>query len=134
MVGTRAPCTSTRTPGRTSMRRCTSTAVTRPIDEMPLESCMGEAHVVDLSGFPERGLIGVGDLGRVADAFVRGDSLLLFTGWSKHFEDRDYYRGNFPRVSEGLATWCAEQGVKMLGVEPPSVADVNDLPRGDAHP
>mgnify|MGYP001812420491 CR=1 FL=1 len=99
----------------------------RTVDEMPLESCMGEAHVVDLSGFPERGLIGVEDLGHVADAFVRGDSLLLFTGWSKHFEDRDYYRGNFPRVSEGLATWCAEQGVKMLGVEPPSVADVHDL-------
>ena len=100
----------------------------KTVEQMSLESCMGPAHLIDLSGFPARRLIEVEDLGRVADIFVRGESLLLFTGWSKHFEDREYYRGQFPRVSEGLATWCAERGVKMLGVEPPSVADVNDLP------
>ena len=89
---------------------------------------MGSAHVIDLGGFPERQLIKVSDLGRVADEFERGESLLLRTGWSKHFEEREYYRDNFPRISEELATWCAENGVKLLGVEPPSVADVNNLP------
>ena len=85
------------------------------------------AHVVDLGGFPEADSIGVEDLGGTVEVFERGDSLLLHTGWSRHFEEREYYRNRFPRVSEELATWCAEQGVKMLGVEPPSVADVNDL-------
>ena len=55
-------------------------------------------------------------------------SLLLHTGWSRHFEDDEYYRGQFPRIGEELAEWCADRGVKMLGVEPPSVADVHDLP------
>lgn len=99
----------------------------KTVDEMPLESCMGEAHVVDLGGFPECQLIEVEDLGSVVDRFKSGESLLLHTGWSKHFEEREYYRNKFPRVSESLATWCAEKGVKMLGVEPPSVADVNNL-------
>lgn len=99
----------------------------KTVDQMPLESCMGTAHVVDLGGFPERELIGVTDLGRVADDFERGESILLRTGWSRHFEERTYYRDNFPRISEGLARWCADRGVKMLGVEPPSVADVNNL-------
>ncbi|MEL6274659.1 MAG: cyclase family protein, partial [Bacteroidota bacterium] len=27
-----------------------------------------------------------------------------------------------------LAKWCVQKKVKMLGVEPPSVADVNNLP------
>ena len=35
------------------------------------------------------------------------------------------YRDGLPRISEELATWCVEHGVRMLGVEPPSVADVN---------
>jgi kynurenine formamidase len=26
-----------------------------------------------------------------------------------------------------LARWCVEKGVRMLGVEPPSVADVNNI-------
>ena len=100
----------------------------KSIDEMSLASCMGPAHVIDLSGIPSRAVIGVEDLGKVADEFKPGESLLLFTGWSKHFEDREYYRDQFPRIGEDLALWCAEHGVKMLGVEPPSVADVNHLP------
>ncbi len=100
----------------------------KAIDKIPVDSCMGIAHVVDLGGFPERQLITVEDLGKVAENFERGESLLLHTGWSKHFEEREYYHDNFPRVSEELATWCAQKGVKMLGVEPPSVADVNNLP------
>ena len=26
-----------------------------------------------------------------------------------------------------MARWCVEKGVRVLGVEPPSVADVNDI-------
>lgn len=99
----------------------------KTIDQIPLDACMGVAHVIDLGGFPERALIRVEDLGRVADEFKAGESLLLHTGWSRHFEEREYYRGNFPRISDELATWCADSGVKILGVEPPSVADVHNL-------
>ena len=37
-------------------------------------------------------------------------------------------RDGLPRISEALATWCVENRVKLLGVEPPSVADVNNKP------
>jgi kynurenine formamidase len=52
---------------------------------------------------------------------------LLKTGWSRHVGNPQYYRDNFPRISEELARWCVERGVRVLGVEPPSVADVNNL-------
>ncbi len=42
-------------------------------------------------------------------------------------DDGDYYRRAFPRISEELASWCADHQVTALGVEPPSVADVFDL-------
>ena len=33
-----------------------------------------------------------------------------------------------PRISEEFALWCVEEKVAVLGVEPPSVADVTNLP------
>jgi arylformamidase len=41
-------------------------------------------------------------------------------------DELQYYRDNLPRVAEDLARWCVERKVKLLGVEPPSVADVNN--------
>lgn len=99
----------------------------RTVDGIALRNCMGPAHVVNLDGVAPKSLIEVNHLGGVAEHFAAGESLLLRTGWSAHFEQRDYYRGEFPRISEGLAQWCVEKGVRMLGVEPPSVADVHNL-------
>ena len=101
---------------------------TKTIEQIPLDRFMGNAHVVDLSHLTPKALITVADLGSTADIFAPDDSLLLATGWSQHVSDPDYYRDNFPRISEELALWCVAKKVKMLGVEPPSVADVNNLP------
>jgi kynurenine formamidase len=96
------------------------------IDQIPLEQCMGPAWVVDLTGIEPRALIQVDDLGPVQDKFRAGDGLLLRTGWSQR-ADNPAYRNALPRISLELAQWCVDKGVRMLGVEPPSVADVNDI-------
>jgi arylformamidase len=96
------------------------------IDQHRLERCMGKAWVVPLDGIQASALITVADLGSVAQSFRRGESLLLRTLWSRHVEDPKLYRDGLPRISEELAHWCAERGVKLLGVEQPSVADVNN--------
>ena len=72
-------------------------------------------------------LLEVAQLGSVAEKFRRGDSLLLQTGWSRHAENSALYRDQLPRVGEELARWCVEKGVKLLGVEPQSVAAVTNL-------
>ncbi len=97
------------------------------IDQVPLDRCMGDAWVIGLDEVAPRALIEVAHLGDVADRFQPGDSLLLRTGWSHHANDAQYYRDNFARISVELAEWCAAKQVKMLGVEAPSVADVNNL-------
>jgi kynurenine formamidase len=94
------------------------------VDGLPLERCMGPAWVVDLDGIAPRAVIGVRDLGPVESDLARGDCLLLRTGWSRHVEIQELYRASLPRVGEELARWCVARGVKLLGVEPPSVADV----------
>src|SRR5690606_33623757 len=75
-----------------------------------------------------RALLEPSQLGAAAERFRPGDSLLLRTGWSTHVSDPAIYRDSLPRISEALARWCVDRSVKLLGVEPPSVADVNDLP------
>jgi arylformamidase len=99
----------------------------RTIDEVPLAECMGQAWLVKLDGIAPRTLITVADLGAIAVRFAPGESLILRTGWSA-FVDEAKWRDELPRVSPELAGWCVEHRVKLLGVEPPSVADVNNIP------
>jgi kynurenine formamidase len=97
------------------------------IDQIPLERCLASAWVVDLSGIAPRTLMTVEHLGATATRVQAGDGLLLKTGWSAHVANPTLYRDGFPRVSVELAEWCVSQQIKMLGVETPSVADVNNL-------
>jgi kynurenine formamidase len=98
------------------------------IDRTPLATCIGPAHVIELRPCAPARSIAVADLGSVAESFEPGQSLLLRTGWSAHVDNPALYRDGLPRISEGLARWCVARRVRMLGVEPPSVADVNNLP------
>jgi kynurenine formamidase len=96
------------------------------IDQIPLDRCMGPAWVVDLRNVGPRTLIGVDDVASVTEKIRPGEGLLLHTGWSRRVGDPSY-RNSLPRVSLELAQWCVTQGVRTLGVEPPSIADVNNL-------
>lgn len=96
------------------------------IDATPLERCTGPAWVVNLDGIADKALISVAHLGGIAEKFQPGESLLLHTGWSWHVENAQHYRDNLPRIAEDLAHWCVLKHVNILGVEPPSVADVNN--------
>ncbi|RME72392.1 MAG: cyclase family protein [Verrucomicrobia bacterium] len=98
------------------------------IDRIPLERCLGPAHVAHLPGLAPRSLLTPEHLGALAETFPPGESLLLHTGWSRHVSDPSLYRDGLPRVGEALARWCVAHRVKLLGVEPPSIADVNHLP------
>jgi kynurenine formamidase len=97
------------------------------VDRIPLNRCLGPAWVVDPPGVEPRMLITVAHLGGVADKVRPGDGLLLRTGWSAHAGRPELYRDQLPRVSTELAGWCVERRVRLLGVEPPSVADVHNL-------
>lgn len=98
------------------------------IDQIPLCDCIGKAWIVELRELPPKTPIEIRHLGDLVNKFQSGDALLLRTGWSKHVADPDYYRDNFQPISSDLAQWMVDSGVRMVGVEPPSVADVNDLP------
>jgi len=95
------------------------------IDRIGLSACIGIARVVDLTPIEPRTLITVEHLGAAADAIGRGDRLLLRTDWHRRHSTPEY-RDALPRVHIELAQWLVDRGVALLGVEPPSVADVNN--------
>ncbi|WP_182871156.1 cyclase family protein [Stieleria mannarensis] len=97
------------------------------IDQIPIADCIGNAWVVALDNLADQTPITVAHLGPLADQIQPGDGVLLRTLWSRHVGDPDHYRDHFPPISPELARWMVERRVRMVGVEPPSVADVNDL-------
>lgn len=97
------------------------------IDTKPLDRCCGVARVVPLSGTSPKEVLTPAHLGPIADDFRPGEVLLLATGWSRYADDPTIYRDGLPRVGDELAAWCVARRVNVLGVEPPSVADVTDL-------
>ena len=96
------------------------------IDAICPESFIGPAWVADVRPVESRGLIEPEHLGAIPKGFKPGDSLLVCTGWSDYY-GQSRFRDELPRISAGLARWCVDNKVRMLGVEPPSVADVNDI-------
>jgi arylformamidase len=98
------------------------------IDKIPLEQLIGYGRVVDLEGIGPKALIMPEDLGKVYSEVNPGECLILKTGWSKYANsDPDKYREELPRISEKLAEWIVKKKIKIVAVEPPSVADVNNL-------
>jgi kynurenine formamidase len=96
------------------------------LDELPLEKCIGPALVADLRGIGTRELITPEHLSPWAERIGEGSRLLLMTGWAAR-HGTDAYRSGLPRVSLELARWLAERRLALLGVEPPSVADVHQI-------
>jgi kynurenine formamidase len=95
------------------------------IDAVDLTRCIGPARVIDVTPIEPRTLITVAHLGRAADMIGRGDRLLLRTDWYRRHGTPEY-RDALPRIDIRLARWLVDRGVVLLGVEPPSVADVNN--------
>lgn len=96
------------------------------IDVQDLSVCVGPASVINLAPAEPRQLIGVKHLGDWADSIESGSRLLFRTDWHKRY-GTPAYRQELPRISLELARWLVDRRVAMIGVEPPSVADVNNM-------
>ncbi|MCX8036428.1 MAG: cyclase family protein [Candidatus Sumerlaeia bacterium] len=96
------------------------------IENIPLERCIVPAWVANLQGLGPRTLITVEHVQSLGDCIQPGDGLLLRTGWSARI-DEPTYRTHAPRVSLELARWCVERKLSLLGVEPPALADVQNI-------
>lgn len=98
----------------------------RTIDQQPLEACIGPALVIDLTPIAPKQLLKSDDFTSYEQRIRPGCRLLLRTDWYQRHGTPEY-RDELPRISRELAQWFVERKVGLVGVEAPSVADVNDL-------
>lgn len=96
------------------------------IDQISLATFVGSAKVIDLTPVAPRELLTVERLAASSIQVEPGDRILLRTDWHKHLGSPGY-RNELPRISVELARWLVQKQVALVGVEPPSVADVNNL-------
>jgi kynurenine formamidase len=96
------------------------------IDALPPERFFGKAWVIEVAITHNQQLITESVMENVADRIEAGDSILLKSGWYRNHHEAKY-RNALPRVSESFANWMVAKSINRLVVEPPSVADVNNL-------
>ena len=96
------------------------------LDQQNLEVVIGEARVVDVTPTEPKQLIGVSHLAEIEQHVTPGCRLLFRTDWHKRY-GKPEYRNELPRISLELAEWLVARQVGLIGVEPPSVADVNNM-------
>lgn len=116
------------------------------IDRLPLEWFYGEAVGVDVSHVTHEEFIGVDDLRSSLDehdlAIESGDAITLYTGHrDAHYgvedpADRYTYLHDYTGLDAEAADWLADQGVKNIGIDTPSIdhgtaVDTKEYPAHD---
>ncbi len=96
------------------------------IDKYHPNELMGKALIIDVIIQRSKQLIDLNDVIEQLNNFKEGDSLIIRTNWSKKY-DQPEFKSDLPRISEKFALWCVKHHVKLLGVEPLSVADVENI-------
>jgi kynurenine formamidase len=85
------------------------------IDEIPVQRFIGNGILVDVSGKSERELIDSTDLKSYASQIIKGDFVILETGWDRYFGTPKYYR--HPYLSADGAMLLVEMGVSLVGID-----------------
>jgi arylformamidase len=97
------------------------------IDDIAADRFICQCHILRLAPADSKMLITIDNLGSIRDHIKPGEGIIFHTGWSKFKDDPSIYRDKLPRISQELAQWISDQKVNIVGVEPPSIADVNNL-------
>ena len=96
------------------------------IEKAPLETYLGRATVVDLAqaflDLKEKHLITIEDLRPSAEAIAATSRLLVKTGrWS----DSTVFPNQIPVIAADVPAWLQKNGVKLLGMDLPSVDEID---------
>lgn len=94
------------------------------IDRLDLTDCVGDAVLVDCSQAQPNQVLEPAELAGQAKLIALHRRVLIRTDWDKHAENETWYRENMPRLSPALAHWLVAHGVRLIGLETPSVASL----------
>ena len=90
------------------------------VDMVPIDRFIGNAFVMDLPGLAPLEEMGKETFEPFKEQVKDVDAVILKTGWSSHFGKEDFF-SSFPGISESGVDWLIENGIRMVGLESPSV-------------
>lgn len=90
------------------------------VDQLDVRRGFGPAWVLDYTTKKPKEAITVEDLKPHESKIVRGNRLLIRTGWDKVFPE-DRYFGDMPYLSVEACKWIASRGVRCVGADFPSI-------------
>ncbi len=92
----------------------------KSVDQVGVDRFMGRAYVMDFTFLKPLEEITAEQLDRFADKLDGVDTVIIKTGWSKHFGKEDFFT-SFPGISEEAVDWLAAHSIRLIGLESPSV-------------
>ncbi|MDE1853345.1 MAG: cyclase family protein [Thaumarchaeota archaeon] len=88
----------------------------RTLDELSVESFVGEAAVLDFSHLPAGSAVTASDFEGHSRAVGEGDIVLLYTGLSRRWDD-PRARRKYTYLGADGARWLVRRGVKAVGID-----------------
>ena len=100
----------------------------RTIAQIPIDQCMGQTLLINLSPLPSHSRIEKGHLVQHEVSLRSIRKVVICTGWSQYWGNEHYF-AEHPVITGEAAQYLVHFGVHLLGVDLPSV----DLPPFEAH-
>ncbi len=96
------------------------------VDIVPIDKFTGCAYVMPLEGLEPLADINAALLDKFADKVKDVDCVIMKTGWSSHFGKDDFF-SSFPGITEDGVAWLIDHGIRLIGLETPSVNAIKHL-------
>jgi kynurenine formamidase len=89
----------------------------KTLDQVPMDTWVGEGVVVDVSYKKDKEAVTAEDLEKIAQHVQKDDIVMLYTGRGKLRGFTDKYLKDWPSVDESGAKWLVERGAKVVGTD-----------------
>jgi arylformamidase len=90
------------------------------VDEIPVSRFTAKAYVMDLTFLKPVEEITDKHLNGFTEKIKCAGAVIFKTGWGRHFGKEDFFT-SFPGLSERAVAWLADNSIRLIGIESPSV-------------
>ena len=97
----------------------------KTLDQIPLESLIGKAVILNFTDKGKNDLITKEDLQSQKYRILSGSRLLIKTGWDVNFTSEAYYE-DFPCLTQEAAEFLVSCKIGLLGMDTPSPSPLDD--------
>ena len=97
----------------------------KTIDQVPVDTLINRAVVIDVSDKPEYGKTTAQDLQDSGVQIPQGCSVIIHTGWYKNWMKKDYYF-KWPHLTMDACEYLGDKRPKLVALDTPSPDDPKD--------